>query len=147
MRTAQICFVSLMVSGLTCCNNIPDCDDPNTAEFVVQFVDSLKTSPIVTIIDSLWVEENGVVLVDQDTVSQIGLTVNPLDSVTTFILKVQDEMDTFSIKYKQNQLFRSELCGPILRFSDVEILEHTFRDDTLLTDELLLDVVNYQVFR
>jgi len=144
----KISFHYLIVGTLlVACNNIPDCDDPYTAELIVQFVDSLNTAEVETILDSVWNSGNGLVYVENDTLSVLFLEVNPVETKTTFVFSGEDITDTLTVDYSQTQFLRSELCGIVQRFSNISITYSTFSDTTLVTNELLRNTINVQVFR
>jgi len=141
------CPFLIISSMLLSCNNIPDCDDPYTSELIVQFVDSLNTTKVQTILSSVWNLNNGYIYAENDTLTEIFLEVDPAGANTTFVFSGEDMMDTLRIAYSQNQFLRSELCGVVQRFSNLQISYSTFSDTTLVATELLRNRINVQVFR
>ncbi|MDA0195682.1 MAG: hypothetical protein O2951_11660 [Bacteroidetes bacterium] len=141
------CHFLIISTLLVSCNNIPDCDDPYTTELIVQFVDSLNTTSVDTILDSIWNTNNGYVYVENDTLSVVFLEVDPVGTKTTFIFAGEDIIDTLTVDYSKNQFLRSELCGIVQRFSNIRITYSTFSDTTLVTNDLLRNSINVQVFR
>lgn len=129
------------------CNNIPDCDEPNTFEVIVQFRDSTNTESEEVIFDRISDLNSDVVFIEQDTLSQVELEINQSDTIMSYLFEAIDGVDTLTISYRQNILLRSEECGPVQRFIDLEIRSHSFADTLLVNNELLRNEVNIQIIR
>lgn len=138
-------FVGLLWLASTSCEDIPDCDDPNSSEVIIQFMDSTNTVPESKTFTRITELETGFVFAEDTTTSVMALEVNPTDSLTGYIFDYSEDSDTLIVGYKQNQLLRSEFCGPVIRYSELSILKHTFADTILVNNELLLNVVNIEV--
>ncbi len=144
----RISFFSLGVFLLYSCNNIPDCDDTNSSDLVIQFMDSTNTIPQEEIFSQIREINNGFVFFEDIADSLVTLEVNPTDTATGFVFEGDGMTDTLIVGYKQNQLLKSVDCGLVLKFSELTILKQTFSDTLIvLNDELLRNEINIEIIR
>ncbi len=146
MRRLEIysCYIFL---ALLSCNNIPDCDDPNSLDLVIQFLDS-TSAPLDQNISQIRELDNDFVFFENDTLSLITLEINPTDTTTGYVFEGDGISDTLIVNYRQNQMLKSETCGPIIRISQLTIEKQTFADTLIvLNDELLTNQINIEIIR
>ncbi len=132
---------------LLSCNNIPDCDDPNTSDLVIHFMDSTNSALQIEIFNAIQDLETGFKFVENDTTSMVTLEINPTQSTTGYVFEGDGLIDTLIVGYEQNLLLLSEECGPVIKFSELTILKQTFSDTLVVNDELLRNEVNIQIIR
>lgn len=147
MRRTGI-FWSITVLLLSSCNNIPDCDDSNTLEVVLQFRDSTNTAPELEIFDRIESLNQGFIFIEDSTLSMVTLEIDPTDTLTGYIFEGEGLTDTLILSYGQNQLLRSVQCGPQIIISGLTIQKQTFSDTLIVAnDQLLKDEINIEIIR
>ena len=85
---------------------------------------------------------------EDDTISLITMEINPTQTMTGYVFEGNGLVDTLIVSYRQNQLLKSEECGPVVKFSELVIEKQTFSDTlVILNDELLRDEINIEIVR
>ena len=131
------------------CNDIPTCVDTETNLVKVKFLDTdgIAKDIYLTKLSAIG-NEDGFPEYDNDTLSFISLSLNPGDTVTTFIFEQTTGTDTLGLSYAVVARLISPECGldaafdkmdtTATSFSILEILDRRIHEDITTNIEITL---------
>lgn len=140
----------LIIFGLlaaTSCGDDPTCVDTATNLVKVNFVDSSGEAKDVFLTSLKAIgNEDGFPDIDNDTLSQISLSLNPGDNTTTFILEQSTGTDTLGLSYDVVVKLISPECGLDATFDKLDTTFTTYNTLQILNKSIHQDVlVNIEI--